>query len=99
MAIKEHTPNRTIDLTMEEGNVFGLIGMALKLAKQLEKDGPAIIKEMTASDYGNAVAVFDREFGDYFDIILPKNMTTQGVKNSYNRANITEEKFEEVYTK
>lgn len=54
---------------------------------------------MTASDYGNAVAVFDREFGEFFDIILPKNMTTKGVKDSYNRANMNEEKMKEVYTK
>lgn len=99
MAIKEHTPNRTIDLTMEEGNVFSLIGMALKLAKPLEKDGPAIMKEMMASDYGNAIVVFDREFGEFFDIVLPPNMNTKGVKDSYNRTNMNEEKLEEVYTK
>lgn len=99
MAIKEFTPNRTIDLTMEEGNVFSLIGIATRLAKELEKDGKAISKEMMSSDYGNAVYLFDREFGEFFDIILPKCMTMKGVKNSYMKTNNNEENMKEVYLK
>ena len=99
MAIKEHTPNRTIDLSKEEGNVFSLMGMAIRLAKELEKDSKAIVKEMTASDYGNAVYVFDREFGEFYDIILPKCMKMRDVKNSYLKTNMNEEKMDEVYSK
>ncbi len=99
MAIQEYTPNRTIDLSMEEGNVFGLMGMAIRLAKELEKDSKAIVKEMMASDYGNAIYVFNREFGEFFDIILPKGMSMKEVKNSYLKTNMNEEKMVEVYSK
>jgi len=99
MAIQEYTPNRTIDLSMEEGNVFGLMGMAIRLSKELEKDSKAIVKEMMASDYGNAVYVFDREFGEFYDIILPKCMSMKEVKNSYLKTNMNEEKMVEVYSK
>lgn len=99
MAIQEYTPNRTIDLSMEEGNVFGLMGMAIRLSKELEKDSKAIVKEMMASDYGNAVYVFDREFGEFYDIILPKCMSMKEVRNSYLKTNMNEEKMVEVYSK
>ena len=45
------------------------IGNAEKLAKQLGKDGAAIQSEMMAGDYDNLIAVFDREFGDYVDLV------------------------------
>lgn len=99
MAIQEYTPNSTIDLSMEEGNVFGLMGMAIRLSKELEKDSKAIVKEMMASDYENAVYVFDREFGEFYDIILPKCMSMKEVKNSYLKTNMNEEKMVEVYSK
>lgn len=99
MAIQEYTPNRTIDLSMEEGNVFGLMGMAIRLSKELDKDSKAIVKEMMASDYGNAVYVFDREFGEFYDIILPKCMSMKEVRNSYLKTNMNEEKMVEVYSK
>ncbi len=99
MAIQEYTPNRTIDLSMEEGNVFGLMGMAIRLSKELEKDSKAIVKEMMASDYGNAVYVFDREFGEFYDIILPKCMSMKEVRNSYLKTNMNEVKMVEVYSK
>ena len=99
MAIQEYTPNRTIDLSMEEGNVFGLMGMAIRLSKELDKDSKAIVKEMMASDYGNAVYVFEREFGEFYDIILPKCMSMKEVRNSYLKTNMNEEKMVEVYSK
>lgn len=58
-----------IDLSGPAGNAFALLGYAHKLAKQLGKDGAAITVEMQASDYENLVAVFDREFGEYVDLI------------------------------
>lgn len=99
MAIKEFTPNNTIDLSSEEGNVFSLIAMATRLSRTLEKDGKAISKEMMSSDYGNAVYVFNREFGDFFDIILPKCMTMKEVNNSYIKTNATESSVQEGYLK
>ncbi len=57
-----------IDLTGPQGNVFYLLGVASKLAKQLGRNAEIIIKEMHASNYDNAVAVFDREFGDFINL-------------------------------
>jgi hypothetical protein len=99
MTIKEFTPNRTINLSAEEGNVFCLIGMSNRMAKTLELDGPAIAAEMMSHDYGNAVYVFNREYGDFFDIILPHNMTLEGLKRSYAKANATPEVVEDGYLK
>ena len=73
--------------------------MAIRLSKELDKDSKAIVKEMMASDYGNAVYVFDREFGEFYDIILPKCMSMKEVRNSYLKTNMNEEKMVEVYSK
>ena len=54
-----------IDLTGPEGNVFFLIGTAKRLASQLSLDWEQIKTEMMSSDYENAVATFDKYFGDY----------------------------------
>ncbi len=59
-----------IDLTGPEGNVFYLMGLALKFAKQLDLDGDAIVAQMKLKDYDYAVNVFDRYFGKY--VILYK---------------------------
>ena len=53
-----------IDLTGPQGNAFFLLGTASKLAKQLEFDSDAILKEMRESDYENLVEVFDSYFGE-----------------------------------
>lgn len=99
MALKEHSPIQTIDLSGPDGNVFALIGIVNKNAKALELDGKAIMKEMMSGDYRNAVYVFNREFGSFFDILLPKGMTVQSLKDSYNKTNMNEDKMEEIYTK
>jgi hypothetical protein len=99
MAIKEHTPLKTLDLDGPDGNVFSLMGIVNRNAKALELDGKAIIKEMKSGDYRNAVYVFNRDFGEFFDIVLPKGMTIQSLKDSYMKTNMNEQKMEEVYTK
>lgn len=58
-----------IDLAGENGNVFSLIALSVRYGKEL--DTKAITKEMTSGDYGNAVFVFNSEFGEFFDIRLP----------------------------
>jgi hypothetical protein len=99
MAIQEYKPDTIINLSNEEGNVFALISIASKLSKLIEKDGATITNEMIASDYRNAVYVFNREFGEFFDIILPEGMTAQSLKDSYLKTNLTEEKMQEGYLK
>lgn len=69
MTIKsiEEKPCRKIeiDLSSPEGNAFVLMAYAKQYAKQMQKDGNAIIKEMMSGNYENLINVFDREFGDF----------------------------------
>lgn len=54
-----------LDLTGPDGNAFVLLGIASRLAKQLDLDNKKIHAEMTSGDYENLVNVFDKYFGDY----------------------------------
>lgn len=99
MAIKEYTPNNTIDLSNEDGNVFVLIALTYKVGKQLKMDAQAIVDQMISSTYGNALAVFNREFGDFIDLKLPSTMTVKDVNNAHARATLTPEKMQEGYLK
>ena len=46
-----------------------MLGYANKLAKELGKDGKAITAEMQSGDYENLISVFDREFGEFVDLV------------------------------
>lgn len=64
-----------IDLGMEIGNVFPLIGLISKHGKPLGWDAVKIAdlqEEMMSGDYAIAVRVLERELGAYIDIIVPK---------------------------
>ncbi len=54
-----------VDLTGPEGNVFAMIGLARRLAKQLDKDADEIAGRMCESDYDNLIKVFEEEFGNF----------------------------------
>lgn len=54
-----------IDLNGPEGNAFALLGLAIKLSKELELDGDEILEEMKSGDYENLIQVFDSYFGNY----------------------------------
>ncbi len=71
MAIKKKTESReiVIDLTGPDGNVFVLMGYAIRYARQLDLDGDKIINEMKSSDYENAVQVFDKYFGSFVTLL------------------------------
>lgn len=58
-----------VDLTGPEGNAFVLMGYARRWAKDLGKDGNAIINEMMEGDYDHLVDVLDREFGEYVTLL------------------------------
>ena len=62
-----------IDLAGSQGNAFSLMGMAKDFCKQLGIPSQEILKEMVGGSYQNLLEVFDRNFGDYVDLILPKN--------------------------
>jgi len=57
-----------IDLSGPQGNAYALLGIAKRLAKQLNLDYNKIQKEMTSSDYTNLVDIFKQYFGNYVDI-------------------------------
>lgn len=71
MAIKKKSKQReiVIDLTGPDGNVFVLMGYAIRYARQLDLDGEKIINEMQSSDYENAVQVFDNYFGSFVTLL------------------------------
>lgn len=70
----EPTQERIIDLQGPSGNAHVILGIAAKLAEQLEEVDPEgynkdkIINEMTDSDYKNLVLTFEKYFGDYVKI-------------------------------
>ena len=64
----------TIDLGGPQGNAHYLLGMAERLAQdegRSEKEVDALMKEMMSGPYENLIKVFDREFGEAVDLILP----------------------------
>lgn len=70
MAIKKKRRDKIeIDLTGPSGNAFVLLGHARRLCSQLGKDWEKIKAEMTKGDYENLLQVFDREFGEYVDLL------------------------------
>ena len=66
---KSNIRKREIDLRGPDGNAYVLLGIADSLSKQLSMDAKKIQDEMTSGDYENLIKVFDREFGEYIDLI------------------------------
>lgn len=65
--IKEKVEKSTIeiDLTGPQGNAHYLLGVAVKLCKQLDLNPKSITDEMMMGDYELLIDVFDSYFGDY----------------------------------
>ena len=51
-----------VDLNGPEGNAFALVGLAKRLAKQLEYDADSIAEEMMSGDYDHLLSVFVEYF-------------------------------------
>lgn len=67
--IQKSLPSKpVIDLTGPQGNIFSLIGFALRTARTLGLDAKEIKEDMMSSDYEHAVQVFDNHFGFYIDL-------------------------------
>lgn len=103
MAIIEATVRPVVDLTVQ-GNSLALVSMALKLSKTLELNGAAIIKEMTSSNYAHLINVFEHYFGEYVDIMLPKQLSVEDLKKNREQEkkkvlqrNVTPELMESAY--
>ena len=68
MAILTKEPRKqVIDLTGPQGNVYFLMGTAMKLCKELDLDKDTVLSEMQSSDYENAIQTFDKYFGMIID--------------------------------
>lgn len=70
--LKKKTTKIEIDLNSSKSNAFDIIGYALKYGKQLNFNDDKInliVKEMMSGDYENLIIVFDKNFGEYIDLI------------------------------
>lgn len=65
--------------------INSVLGFENGNSKTLELDGKAIIKEMTSSDYAHAINVFEKNFGDFVDIVLPSHLSAQDLADSRER--------------
>ena len=61
---KKETGFIEIDLTGPDGNVFYLLGVGKKLARQIELNWDEIRDDMMSGDYEHAVDVFEEHFGN-----------------------------------
>ena len=62
---KQPTKEIVIDLTGPKGNAFYLLGVARKLAKQLDLSNQKIEDDMMSGDYEHLLEVFDKYFGSF----------------------------------
>ena len=96
MPIQEFHPLQTIDLSQQNGNVFALLGIVSRLAPTFDKNFKEISTEMISADYANAVFVFNREFGEFFNIILPPYLSLQDLENAHKKATMSSKDSESV---
>ena len=60
---------QTIDLNGPDGNAWCLLGTGQSLARNFEP----IRTEMMSGNYRHLVETFDKHFGEYVDLVLPKS--------------------------
>ena len=69
MAILTKQPRKqVIDLTGPQGNVYFLMGTAMKLCKELDLDKESVLNEMQSGDYEHLIQTFDKYFGMIIDL-------------------------------
>ena len=69
MAILTKEPRKqVIDLTGPQGNVYFLMGTAMKLCKELDLDKESVLSEMQSGDYEHLIQTFDKYFGKVVDL-------------------------------
>ena len=72
MAILTKTEKKqVIDLTGPQGNAFYLLGLAMKLSKQIgfsELATQGILEDMKSGDYEHLITRFDYHFGNVIDL-------------------------------
>ena len=84
MAIITKEPRKqVIDLTGPQGNAFCLLGLAMKLCKQIGLDVTAVLDDLKGGDYEHLITRFDYHFG--FIIDLERQMTKQELLDRLER--------------
>lgn len=71
---KDQFERPRIDLAGPQGNAFSLLGVVSQLGGQLGWDKAkiqALQDEMKSSDYDHLVRVFDKNFGELVDLVVP----------------------------
>lgn len=69
-----------IDLSGPAGSAYALMGQVSDFGRQLGWDKTKIKdlqSEMMSADYTNLVRVFEREFGQFVDLIVPEELEAQ----------------------
>lgn len=79
---RDPTEKPRLDLAGPEGNAFALLGLANEYGKQL-RFSPERIKQiqadMRSDDYDNLIKVFDENFGEFVDLVLPPTQEPEDV--------------------
>ena len=58
-----------IDLDSKQGEAMALLVTAKRFCSQLSMDFVPIERAMKSGDYNNLLAVFDKNFGEYVELI------------------------------
>ena len=63
--------SRVIDLQGSQGNAFALMGIAEDFLRQMKRrdEFNAMRTEMMSGDYDNLIRIFEKNFGDYVDLV------------------------------
>ena len=65
---KDTIKKQVIDLTGPQGNAFYLLGVAMKLSKDIGLDLEAVLDDLKGGDYEHLITRFDYHFGFIFDL-------------------------------
>ena len=65
---KDTIKKQVIDLTGPQGNAFYLLGVAMKLSKDIGLDLAAVLDDLKGGDYEHLITRFDYHFGFIFDL-------------------------------
>jgi|TARA_B100000073_G_scaffold341568_1_gene343150 hypothetical protein len=65
---KDTTRKQVIDLTGPQGNAYYLLGLAMKLCKQIGLDVTAVLDDLKGGDYEHLITRFDYHFGFIIDL-------------------------------
>lgn len=69
--MKEKLVSNCIDLAGPDGNAYALFAYAKDLCRQLGRNDQFddLLAEMKSSDYDNLIRVFEKNFGDYVELL------------------------------